>query len=168
MREPKKYVLKKVKVKGYYRNIIKDGKIIGETYIKPGKAKRKVVSNAWKKWRAEEDKKIALAEFYRIRKEQIKRWRTGWLRAEFIDRKTGHKFYYKDVLTFKQFVNMRKREERIDRYHIKPNKTVYIKYKSDAQAIREARKLLEIAKWKAERIKMSPEFINWAHRYGPK
>lgn len=166
MREPKKYVLKKVKVKGYYRNIIKNGKIIGRTWIKPGKAKRKVVSNAWIKWREEEDYKIARAEYYRIRKEQIKRWRTGWLRAEFIDRKTGHKFYYKDVLTFKQFVDMRKREERIDKYGIKPKNVVYIKFKSDTQAIREARKLLEIAKWKAERIKMGPEFMKWVVSYG--
>jgi len=165
MKEPKKYVLKKVKQKGYYRNIIENGKIIGKTWIKPTKVRRKVVSNTWKKWKEEDDKRIARAEYKRILKEQIKRWRTGWLRAEFRDSKTGHKFYYKDVLTFKQFVNMRKREERINRYHIKPKKAVYIKFKSDKQSIQEAKKLLEIAKWKAERIKMSREFRDWENRF---
>ena len=168
MREPKKYVLKKVKQKGYYRNIIKNGKIIGKAWIKPTKVRRKVVSNAWKKWKEEEDVKIARAEFYKIRKEQIKRWKTGWLRAEFRDSKTGHKFYYKKFLTFEQFVNMRKREERIDYIIGKPKKAGYksIKYRHDEQAIQEAKKLLEIAKWKSERIKMSPEFRDWVHRYG--
>ncbi len=167
MREPKKYTLKKVKQKGYYRNIIKNGKIIGKTWIKPNKVKRKVVSKTWIKWREEEDAKIVRAEFDKILKEQIKRWRTGWLRAEFRDSKTGHKFYYKDVLTFKQFVNMRKREERIDIYNIKPKKKVFIKFKSDKQSVQEAKKLLEIAKWKSERIKMSREFINWINKFPP-
>lgn len=178
MREPKKYVLKKVKQKGYYRNIIKNGKIIGKSWIKPNKVRRKVVSKTWIKWREEEDAKIVRAEFDKILKEQIKRWRTGWLRAEFRDSKTGHKFYYKEVLTFEQFVNMRKREERIDSISKSKKATEMrsekaritklgyrIKFKSDKQAIQEARKLLEIAKWKAERIKMSREFRDWENRF---
>ena len=143
LREPKKYVLKSKKRRGYWRKS-KSGK---KTWIPPGKSKRKVLSPAWIKWYEEEEKKKILAEYYRIRKEQIKRWRTGWLRAEFTDSKTGHKFYYKKVLTFKQFVDMRKREERIDSY--KP-----IKFKRDRQSIRESIQLFgktkeraEIAKW---------------------
>ena len=168
MREPKKLVLRKVKQKGYYRKIKdKNGKIIGKTWIEPGKVNRLVVSNAWKKWRLEEDKRIAQIEYVKAFHIQINRWRTGWLRAEFRDSKTGQKFYYKNVLTFKQFINMRKREERIDSYNIKPKKKVYIKFKSDKQAIQEARKLLEIAKWKSERIKMSPEFNKWVHMFSP-
>lgn len=165
-KEPKKLVKREVKQKGYYRNIIKNGKITGRTYVHATKVDRWVVSDEWKEWRIREINRLARVEYNRILREQIKRWWTGWERSEFRDRNTGYKFYYRDVLTFRQFVAMRKREERIDRLS-KYKKKLRIKFISDERAIREARKLLEIAKWKSERIKMSPEFDKWLRGYIP-
>lgn len=84
------YVMRKIKRKN------------GGTY------ERKVLSEKYKTWRNQEAKRLRRSnEFFRKRKLAIKRVREGWKYASYWDPKTNKMIYYKDIMTFKEYINMR-------------------------------------------------------------
>ena len=89
-KEPKKFVIRKIPKKS------------GGTYD------RKVLSEEWKKWRNEEAKRNRdRAKYFEKRKELIKKCRKVWKRASKWDTKTEQMIYWKDIMTFKEYVEMR-------------------------------------------------------------
>jgi len=88
MIQPKKYIKRKIKTK------------TGSFY------ERDVLTEEFKKWRTEEKKRLKRCKkYYEERKKGIKQYKDGWLRAEFY--KNGQKHYYKDVMSYKRFIDMR-------------------------------------------------------------
>ena len=90
MIEPKKYVSKTIKRKS------------GGTY------NRKVLSDEWKEWR----KEIAYMNKWQNKKNEILNELTanlkeGWVKASFWDSKKEKMIFYKDVMTYTQFIDMR-------------------------------------------------------------
>lgn len=69
---------------------------------------RKVLSEEWKEWR----NVMAYinkwrTKYYEVRKELAKSSRKGWLKASYWDTKKQKMVYYKDIMTYVQFIDMR-------------------------------------------------------------
>jgi len=95
-KEPKKFVIRKIKRKS------------GGTYD------REVLSEKWKIWRGNEAKRLRIrAKYFEERKELIKISRKNWHKASKFDSKTERMIYYKDIMNFVQFIDMRMAERYI-------------------------------------------------------